>query len=94
MKFWNSAFNAQGSRVTIVTVAAVKIYVAAVHAGAQEKMERQDETPFTTKIGGKTSLGPSKIELCVATHLLPMMINFYLFFSYVFIQFLIIHHYL
>jgi len=32
-KFWNSAFNAQGSRVTIVVVvAAVKTYVAAVQA--------------------------------------------------------------
>ncbi len=29
--------NAQGSRVIIVVVAAVKIYVAAVQAGAQEK---------------------------------------------------------
>jgi hypothetical protein len=26
---------------------------------ALRKKERQDETPFTTKIGGKTSLGPS-----------------------------------
>jgi hypothetical protein len=43
----------------MVIVAAVKIYVAAVvHAGAQEKkMERQDETPFTTKIGGKNWFG-------------------------------------
>ncbi len=30
---------------------AVKIYVAAVKA--LRKKERQDETPFTTKIGGK-----------------------------------------
>jgi hypothetical protein len=35
----------------------VKIYVASVEA-LREK-ERQDETQFTTKIGGKTSLGPS-----------------------------------
>jgi hypothetical protein len=34
----------------------VKIYVAAVEA--LRKKERQDETQFTTKIGGKTSLGP------------------------------------
>jgi hypothetical protein len=33
----------------------VKIYVTAV-AGVQKK-ETQDETQFTTKIGGKTSLG-------------------------------------
>jgi len=35
----------------------MKIYVAAVKAF--RKKERQDETQFTTKIGGKTSLGPS-----------------------------------
>jgi hypothetical protein len=35
----------------------VKIYVAAVET--LRKKERQDETQFTTKIGGKTSLGPS-----------------------------------
>jgi hypothetical protein len=59
MKCWNSAFNAQGSRVIIVLVqvGAVKIYVAAVQALGRE--ERQDETQSTTKIGGKTSLGPS-----------------------------------
>jgi hypothetical protein len=59
MKCWNSAFNAQGSRVIIVVVqvGAVKIYVAAMEA--LRKKERQDETEFTTKIGGKTSLGPS-----------------------------------
>ncbi len=35
----------------------MKIYVAAMEA--LRKKERQDETQFTTKIGGKTSLGPS-----------------------------------
>jgi hypothetical protein len=35
----------------------VKIYVAAVEA--LQKNKRQDETQFTTKIDGKTSLGPS-----------------------------------
>jgi hypothetical protein len=50
---------AQGSRVIIVVVqvGAVKIYVAAVQE--LRKKETQDETQFTTKIGGKTSLGPS-----------------------------------
>jgi hypothetical protein len=63
MKCWNSAFNAQGSRVIIVTVQvrAVKIYVAAVKA-IKEK-ERQYETQIITKIAGKTSLGPV-ILLC------------------------------
>jgi hypothetical protein len=35
----------------------VKIFVAAVEA--LRKKERQDETQFTAKIAGKTSLGPS-----------------------------------
>jgi len=56
MKHWNSAFNAKGSRGTLpVQVGAVKIYVAAVEALMQK--ERQDKTQYTTKIGGKTSLG-------------------------------------
>jgi hypothetical protein len=59
MKYWNSAFNAQGSRVivAIVQVGAVKIYVPAVQALGKE--ETLDETQFTVEIGGKTSLGPS-----------------------------------
>jgi hypothetical protein len=39
----------------------VKIYVAAVEA--LRKKERQDETQFITKIGGKTSLGPNYFSL-------------------------------
>jgi hypothetical protein len=59
MKCCNSAFNAQGSRVIIIVlqVGAVRIYVAVVFA--LRKKERGDETLFTSKIGGKTSLGPS-----------------------------------
>ncbi len=51
-KCWNSAVNAQGSRVIIVfvQVGAVKIYVTAVEA--LRKKDRQDETQFTTKIDG------------------------------------------
>jgi len=57
MKCWNLAFNAQRSRVIIVLIeVGVKIYVAAVEA--LRKKERADETQFTTKIGGKISLGP------------------------------------
>jgi len=51
--------NAEGSRViiTVVQVGAVKIYVAPMEwLGTKE---RQDETQFTTKIAGKTSLRPS-----------------------------------
>jgi hypothetical protein len=63
MKCWNSAFNAQGSRVLIVVVqvGAVRIYVAATEA--LSKKERQDETQFTTKIAEKTSLGPNYFVL-------------------------------
>ncbi len=63
MKCWNSAFNAQGSRVitVVIQVGAVKIYVASVEA-LREK-ERGDETQFITKIGGKTSLGASYFVL-------------------------------
>jgi hypothetical protein len=42
-------------------VGSVKIYVAAMKA--LRKKERGDETQFTTKIGGKTSLGPSYFNL-------------------------------
>ncbi len=71
MKCWNSAFNAQGSRVIIVivqVVGAVKIYVAAVEARAQEEGRKEgrnerDETQFCTKIGGKkTSVWVSVIS--------------------------------
>jgi hypothetical protein len=42
MKWWNSAFNAQGSRVIIVVlqVGAVKICVVASSGSAQEKGKR------------------------------------------------------
>jgi hypothetical protein len=59
MKCRVSAFNVQGSKVIIVVVQirTVKTYVGAMEA--LRKKERQDETQCTTKIGGKTSLGPS-----------------------------------
>jgi len=39
-------------------ITAVKIFVPAA-VEAFRKKERQDETQFTAKIGGKISLGPS-----------------------------------
>jgi len=47
------AFDVQGLRLIIVVVqgGAVKIYVASVEEALMKK-ERQDETQFTTKIGG------------------------------------------
>jgi hypothetical protein len=61
MKCWNSAFNAEGSRVIIVDVqvGAVKIYAS---GGAQEKGKIR-WNQFTTKTGGKISLGPSYFVL-------------------------------
>jgi len=55
MKCWNYAFNTQGSGVIIVVVwvGAVKIYVGAIAMEALRKKEGQNETQFTTKIGGK-----------------------------------------
>jgi hypothetical protein len=44
--------------LVVVQVGAVKIYVAVVRRSGKGG-EREDETQFTTKIGGKTSLGPS-----------------------------------
>jgi hypothetical protein len=43
--------------IVVVDVGAMKIYVAAVEA--LRKKERQDETQFITKIGGKTNFRPS-----------------------------------
>jgi hypothetical protein len=43
--------------IVIIQLGAGKIYVAAVEA--VWKKERHDETQFTTKIDGKTSLSPS-----------------------------------
>jgi hypothetical protein len=47
--------------IVVVQVGAVKIYVVAVEV--LRKKERGDEAEFTTKIGGKTSLGPSYFVL-------------------------------
>jgi len=63
MKCWDSTFSTQGLRVIIVVVQveAVTIYVA-TNGGAQEK-EKREWIQFITKIGGKTSLGPSYFVL-------------------------------
>jgi hypothetical protein len=56
MKCWNSAFNAQGSRVIIVVVqvGAVKIYVAAMSSGDTQEKDRM-----------KLSLPPKLVEKLV-----------------------------
>jgi hypothetical protein len=43
----------------VIHAGAVKIYVVALDVLQQKKRKKKDETQFTTKIGGKTSLGPS-----------------------------------
>jgi hypothetical protein len=55
---FNAAFNAQGSRLTIIVVqvGVVKIYVAAVEA--LRRKARQDDTQFTTKVDGFLSFIP------------------------------------
>jgi hypothetical protein len=76
MKCWNSAFNAQGSRliIVIVQVGAVKIYVASL----LRKKQIRDENQFTTKIAGKTNLGvvfiPSYIHVWCPIMLKPTVL--------------------
>jgi hypothetical protein len=54
----------------------VKIFnVAAVQA--LRKKETQDETQFTTKIGGKTSLGPSYFLLVKFSFPVPRLMPYY-----------------
>ncbi len=57
----------------------MKIYVAAVEA--LRKNERQDETQFTTKIAGKTSLGPFYFDFIKVsfpvTRLVPCLVPYY-----------------
>jgi hypothetical protein len=48
--------------IVVVLVGAVKIYTVCSSSGGAQK-KKKDETQFTTKIGGKTSLGPSSYFL-------------------------------
>jgi hypothetical protein len=47
--------------MVVLEVGALKIYVAAIEAPSDK--ERHDDSQFNTKIGGKTSLGPSYFAL-------------------------------
>jgi hypothetical protein len=59
----------QGSRVIIVVVPGRSSEsICSSSRGAQGKKERGDETQFITKIGGKTSLGPSYFVRFVDFH--------------------------
>jgi hypothetical protein len=60
MKRLNSA-KCSRAIIVMVEVGVMKVYVAAVES--LRKKERGDETQFTTKISGKTSLGPSYFVL-------------------------------
>jgi hypothetical protein len=56
MKCWNSAFNAQGSRVTIVVVVqvgAVKIICSSSSGGAHEKGKEGMKLSLSPKLVGK-----------------------------------------
>jgi hypothetical protein len=53
----------------------VKIYVAAVEA--LRVKERQDETQFSTKIGGKTSFGSQLFSLVKFSFLIPCLMSYY-----------------
>jgi hypothetical protein len=53
----------------------VKIYVAAVEA--LRKKERQDETQFSTKIGGKTSFGSQLFRLEKNSFVIPCLMPYY-----------------
>jgi hypothetical protein len=50
-------------RVVLVVRSRENICSSSGGVEALRKKERQDETQFTTKIGGKTSLGPSYFVL-------------------------------
>jgi hypothetical protein len=63
IRCWNSPFNAQGSRLIIVVVQGTGENICSSSVEELRKKERQDETQFTTKIGGKTSLVPSYFVL-------------------------------
>jgi hypothetical protein len=58
MKCWNSAFNAQDSRLIIVVVQLGEVKICAVAVEALRNKEGQDETQFTTKIDGFLSFIP------------------------------------
>jgi len=70
-------FNAQELRIiiTVVQVRAAKIYGAVVEALG--KKERQDETQFTTKIGGNTSLGPNFFDFVKFSFLVKGLMPYY-----------------
>jgi hypothetical protein len=57
------SINAQDSRVIIVIVLVRVLKICAAAVQAIRKNKRGDETQFTTKISGKTSLGPNYFVL-------------------------------
>jgi len=79
MKCWNSAFNAQGSRVIIVVVhvGAVKIYVAAVEA-ARRSWKRKEgmKLSFPPKLVGKLVWVPV-ISFCKISFAVKRLIPYY-----------------
>jgi hypothetical protein len=60
---------------TTCTWRSSEIYVAAVET--LRNKERQDETQFIIKIGGKTSLGPSYFALSKFSFPVPCLMHYY-----------------
>jgi hypothetical protein len=50
MKWWNSAFNAERSKLIIVAVQVVAVKICATAVEALRKKERQDETLLPQKL--------------------------------------------
>ncbi len=67
MKCWNSAFNAQGSRLITVICSGRSSENICSSSGRFKALKKKGKTrwnfSFTAKIGGKTSLGPSYLVL-------------------------------
>jgi len=61
MKCWNSAFNAQGSRVIYSSCTGESNENICWSTGGAQ--ERGDQTQFTTNVGGKACSGPSYLVL-------------------------------
>jgi hypothetical protein len=63
MKCWNSAFTAQGSRLIIVFCTGKSSENICRSSGGAQEIGKTDETQFTAKIAGKTSLRVSYFAL-------------------------------
>jgi len=80
MKCWNSAFNAQGSRVTIVVVVqvgAVKIICSSSSGGAHEKGKEGMKLSLPPKLVEKTIVWVSVISFCKISFPVTRLMPYY-----------------